>query len=355
MSPSVMLRRTFLAQVALAVKRDRLQQAVRTMDEVTHRGGVGAACLYVRQGTFITRHCCGQAKSLDTVFLLASITKPMTATGVMVLVDRRMISLSDPVRKHVPEFRGGDRELVTVRNLLTHTSGLPEMLPDNEELRRRHAPLKDFVAATCKVPLLFKPGTNCRYSNMGFLLAAEIAERLTKTPFRQFLRAEVFEPLGMSQTSLGLGGRKIAELARCQVSGNEDWNWNSRYWRDLGAPWGGAHSTASDVGRFLESFLEPDSRVLKPATAASMIVNQNQGLNVPWGIGWTVMSRELAQGCSLRAFGHTGSTGTIAWADPATGVSFVLLTTKPESESRATVIVPVSNAVSEALRQPDGV
>ena len=70
----------------------------------------------------------------------------MTATGLMVLVDRREISLSHPVRKYIPEFRGGDRDLVTVRHLLTHTSGLPDMLPENDALRRRHAPLEDFVA-----------------------------------------------------------------------------------------------------------------------------------------------------------------------------------------------------------------
>ncbi len=295
------------------------------------------------------QHWCGAATSADTVFLLASITKPMTATGVMRLVDRREISLSDPVRKYIPEFRGGDRDLVTVRHLLTHTSGLPDMLPENEALRRRHAPLSDFVAGVCRTPLLFKPGTEYRYQSMGILLAAEIARRVTRTPFREFLQVQVFRRLGLAHTSLGLGGRKISDTAQCQVTGNDDWNWNSPYWRDLGAPWGGAHSTASDVARFLQSFLKPDGRVLKPATAASMIVNQNAGLNEPFGLGFQVAPGAFGKACSPRTFGHSGSTGTIAWADPATGVSCALLTTKPAAESRTTVLEPVCDAVSQAV------
>jgi CubicO group peptidase (beta-lactamase class C family) len=223
------------------------------------------------------------------------------------------------------------------------------MLPENEALRARHASLKEFVAGACKVPLLFKPGAECRYQSMGILLAAEIVERVTKAPLRDFLRAEVFGPLGMTRTSLGLGGRRISDTALCQVTGHDDWNWNSPYWRDLGAPWGGAHSTASDVGRFLEYFLKPDARVLKPATAASMIVNQNpQGID-RWGIGWMVTPDKLGKACSPRAFGHWGASGTITWADPASGASFVLLTTKPATDSRGTVLAPVSDAVSEAV------
>ena len=116
----------------------------------------------------------------------------MTATAVMKLTERGDVSLSDPVQKFIPQFSGGDRGLVTVRHLLTHTSGLPDMLPENDDLRRRHAPLSAFVAGTCKTPLLYKPGTECRYQSMGILLAAEIVERITKTPLRNFLRDQVF-------------------------------------------------------------------------------------------------------------------------------------------------------------------
>jgi CubicO group peptidase (beta-lactamase class C family) len=347
-----MLRREFLAgSVGFALKRERLDEATTLLERATAKGKgeVAAASLHVRQGSFTYRRAFGLAKTPDTVFLLASITKPMTATGIMILAERGELSLADPVQKFIPEFSGGDRNLVTVRHLLTHTSGLPDMLPENVELRKRHAPLKDFVAATCKTPLLFKPGTQVRYQSMGILLAAEIAQRITRMPFRDYLRRELFEPLGMTRSSLGLGGRKISETALCQVSGNDDWNWNSPYWRDFGAPWGGAHSSAPDVAKFLELFLKPDGRILKPETAASMIVNQTQGLNEPRGLGWMVKPGSFGKACSARTYGHYGSTGTVAWADPETQLTCVLLTTRPAADSRASVLGPVSDLVSESV------
>src|SRR5260370_38975050 len=110
------------------------------------------------------------------------------------------------------------------------------MLPENEALRRAHAPLAEFVAGACKTPLLFKPGTQVKYQSMGLLLAGEIVERITGTRLRDFLGTHVFEPLGMTQTSRGLGGRPIAGTALCQVSGKDDWDGHSPYWRGLGAP-----------------------------------------------------------------------------------------------------------------------
>ena len=103
------------------------------------------------------------------------------------------------------------------------------MLPENEALRKRHAPLRDWVALTCKTPLLFAPGTQVRYQSMGILLASEIVERITRTPLREFLDKEIFKPLGMRTASLGMGGRPIPSTEQCVVTGNDDWNWNSPY------------------------------------------------------------------------------------------------------------------------------
>jgi beta-lactamase class C len=341
---------------AATLKRERLDDAAQLIKKSADSGEVSAASLYVAQRGFVFQRAFGRAPEPDSVFLLASITKPMTAIGAMILVDRGHLSLSDPVRKHIPEFRGGDRELVTLKHLLTHTSGLPDQLQENVELRKRHAPLADFVAATCRTPLLFKPGTQVKYQSMGLLLAAEIAERVTKQPFRDFLRDEFFKPAGMTKTSLGLGGRRIADTMLSQVASapglygggdsDKDWNWNSPYWRDLGAPWGGAHSTASDVARMLRMFLEPDGKVLRRETAASMITNQTPGLNEPWGIGWMLKPGTFGRHCSARTFGHYGATGTIAWADPQTQLMCVLLTTKPADESRSHLLGPVSDFVS---------
>ncbi|MEO7650824.1 MAG: serine hydrolase domain-containing protein, partial [Bryobacteraceae bacterium] len=291
----------------------------------------------------------GRVPNPETPFLLASITKPMTATAVMILSDRGKLSPSDPVRKHIPEFHGGDRDLITITHLLTHTSGLPDMLETNTELRQRHAPLKDFVKGACQTPLLFKPGSKTKYQSMGILLAGEVVERVTQTRLRDFLRKEVYRPLAMERTSLGLGGRAISATALAQTPDETDWNWNSPYWRDLGVPWGGAHATAADVAKLLQCFLQGGGPILKPATAQAMITDQNPGLD-PWGIGWMLKPGTFGKACSPRTFGHYGSTGTVAWADPQSKVTCVLLTTRPASDSRHGLLGPVSDLVAEGAK-----
>ncbi len=335
-----------MAVTGAVLQKQRLDQAAGLVDRAAASGDARAAVLDVRRGKQSFERAFGRARGPETVFIVASISKPMTATGVMLLVDRGKAALSDPVRKFIPEFSGGDRDMVTVQHLLTHTSGLPDMLPENIELRQRHAPLEDFVVGTCKTPLLFRPGTKVSYQSMGILLAAEIAQRITKIAFREFLRREVFLPLGMRETSLGLGGRHMDATAQCQVESNDDWNWNSRYWRDLGAPWGGVHSTAADISKFLNSFLRPNGLVLKRDTAAAMITTHTKGLNESWGLGWKLDPGSFGRACSPRTFGHYGATGTVGWADPETGTRCVLLTTWPAEQSREKLLVPVSEVVA---------
>jgi CubicO group peptidase (beta-lactamase class C family) len=193
---------------------------------------------------------------------------------------------------------------------------------------------------------------------MGFLLASEVAERITGRTFREFLREELFLPLGMQATELGLGRFKIAETAQNQVeaapevygggSDTESWNWNSPYWRNLGVPWGGAHSNCSDLEVFLRSFLAPDGTVLSKHAARQMVTNQNAELDVPWGIGFMVQAKKLGASCSPGTFGHSGSTGTLCWADPGSNASMVLLTTLPARVSSKSLLEPVSNLVGRA-------
>jgi CubicO group peptidase (beta-lactamase class C family) len=337
-----MTRRNLLfGGVALALHQNKIDDALRLVEAKASTGEVAAAAVEVQHGDTVIRKAFGKAKTPDAVFLLASITKPMTCTAAMILSDRKELSIEDPVQKYLPEFKGGGRDRMLVRHLLTHSSGLPDMLPENEDLRKRHAPLKDFVAGTFRTPLLFTPGTQVKYQSMGILLASEIIERITKRPLPDFLREQVYAPLGMRATSLGLGGRRIADTMLCQVPDNTDWNWNSPYWRNLGAPWGGAHSNVGDVTRLLQYFGKPDKRVVKPDTAKAMVTNQNAGLNQPYGIGWALPGPR---------FGHGGSTGTLCWFDPQKNLSFVLLTTKPAAESQKTVLTPASDLVIEATK-----
>ena len=337
--------------------RNNLKLAASLLQKSVDRGVLSAASLYAQVGDLVVRRGFGAADP-DSVFLVASITKPLTACGVMVLADRGLLKISDPVSRFIPEFSEGDRKLVTIRHLLTHTSGLPDQLPENVELRRRQAPLEEFVERAIRTPLLFRPGTEVRYQSMGFLLASEICQRILSFPFSEYLRNEVFEPLDMRQTALGLGDIELSETVQCQVDeapdyygGGDDkasWNWNSPYWRNLGVPWGGAHSTGPDLENFLHSFIEPRIGPLKTTTAESMITNQNQGMSTPWGLGFMVQTDAFGARCPSGAFGHTGSTGTLCWADRETNTSCILLTTLPAVVSRKTLLEPVSDLVGEA-------
>jgi CubicO group peptidase (beta-lactamase class C family) len=311
-------------------------------------GRLRAAALRVETKGKVFEKAFGKA-GIDSPFLIASITKPMTAAGVMILVERGLLGFEDPAAKHLPGFEGDGREKITLRHLLTHTSGLPDMLPENEELRKRHAPLSLFVEGTLKTPLKFAPGTRTSYQSMGILLAAEIAARKTGKAFPDYLHESVYRPLGMQGTTLGLGKYRLEDTVPNQVEHADppggtpqtaSWDWNSRYWRTLGAPWGGAHSTAADIAAFLKAFLHPAGRPFSAETARRMTVNQNAGLNQPYGIGWSL---------SPRPFGHGGSTGTMCWADASSDTTFVLLTSLPSKVSQKTILTPVSDAVRAAL------
>jgi CubicO group peptidase (beta-lactamase class C family) len=322
----------------LAKPADRA--AATVLQEAVDRGQVRAATLCVRRGDDEFSRAFGDARSVDDPFLLGSITKPICMTALMSLFDRGLFALEDPAVKHLPEFTGAGRERITVRHLLTHTCGLPDQLPENNALRAAHAGLDQFVAAAKKTPLLFEPGAQYSYSSMGILLAAEIAQRLSGRSIAELTSAAVFEPLQMRHSALGLGRYQLGELQPVQTefgaaeSGAGDpaakeWDWNSAYWRKLGAPWGGMNCSAPDVARWLAELLHPSGRGVLPETARMMRRNHNREGHVPRGLGLALGQPLGGEHVSNETFGHTGSTGTIAWADPASDTICVVLTTLP--------------------------
>lgn len=357
-------RRTFLTSLAgLAattghgLSASPMNDAVQIIQQQIKDGILESAVLHVRRKQDTFRQAFGKAANADAIFLLASITKTMTATAVMVLAERGELRITDPAMKFIPEFNEGARKEVTIEQLLAHTSGLPDQLEDNAALRARHAPLAEFVQGAIRTPLLFAPGTKYHYQSMGILLAAEIVERITQAPLPDFLAREVFTPLEMTHSALGLGRFKITDTIRCQTehaapeSGAGDpkaasWDWNSPYWRNLAAPWGGAHGSAGDVARFLDSFLHLSSKVLRPETVRLMLQNHSEGLGARRGIGFALGPEGFGKGCSDRSFGHSGSTGTLAWADPATDTTCVILTSLPSRISADTILHPVSDVAA---------
>lgn len=191
-----------------------------------------------------------------------------------------------------------------------------------------------------RTALDFAPGTKYQYSSMGILLAARIAEEIGGTDILTLVDRTVFQPLGMKHSAQGLGPFKLEDMVSCQMDGAapesgagdpkaREWDWNSPYWRKLGAPWGGTHASAPDVAAFLAEFLGAGGRAVKPETARLMVENQNPKGLIPRGLGFGVGKGAGSAGCSDRTFGHTGSTGTLCWADPASETICVVHTSLP--------------------------
>jgi CubicO group peptidase (beta-lactamase class C family) len=263
----------------------------------------------------------------------------------MLLVQDGILALDQQVAALVKGFGKKGKDRITVRHLFTHTSGLPDQLPNNAELRQRHAPIEEFVQEVFQVEPLFPAGTKISYQSMGILILAEIVQRLTGQRLRDFLRERLFAPLGMTSTTLGLPDSGMERTALVgspdepQYGTSEaDWGWNSPYWRDFGAPWGGLHSTASDLARFLAHMLGDLPGPLTPAAREAMVRDQTSPmpgispedkLTYRWGLGWALGLNQFGDLTSPDTFGHIGATGTVFWADPATHLACVLLTNQP--------------------------
>ncbi len=361
----------------------QLERAYALIAGWTESGFMPAAVLRVaRHGQTVAQRAFGRITvepggppaQQDSIFIIASISKPVTYTALLRLVDEGLVSLSDPVTRFIPEFGGHDtaapdRDAVQVRHLCTHTSGLPDMVPNNVLLRRQHAPFATFIDHICRVPLLFAPGTDISYQSAGTALAAEIVQRVRGKPLRETLAAEVFEPLGMEDTSLGWipeREARIVEAMRPSHLGGSDYDHNSLYWREFGAPWGGLFSTVGDIGRFLEMYHQggalDGARILSPALAAAMLSDQTDAMpGIPaatklregWGLGFRLYRRAnpvyFGDLLESGSFGHTGSTGTFAWCDPTKALTAVFFCNQLHERVQHNFQV-LSNTIAAAVR-----
>ena len=320
----------------------------------------------------------GESEALprDAIFLVASITKPVVATAALQLIERGQLTLADRVVDYIPEFGREGKYGVEVRHLLTHTSGLPDMLPDNLELRQGHASLQRFVERTCEESLAFPPGRGVQYQSMGFAVLGEIIARISGKSCSHFVRDELFKPLDMHDTELGAPDNWYADAAprisripaaivpESHRTGTE-WNWNSRYWRQLGAPWGGLLTPGADLARFAQFLLRQGTtssgdRLLSPSAIAAATRNQlfcmrdvpdEERRCRPWGLGWRLNwpahSANFGDLLGPATYGHWGATGTVLWIDPDAGTFALILTTLPQEPS-GKYLARLSNAIAAA-------
>jgi CubicO group peptidase (beta-lactamase class C family) len=239
------------------------------------------------------------------------------------------------------------------------------MLSNNAELRRQHAPLERFLqGAARETTLAFRPGSQHSYQSMGTAVVADIVQRLSGLSIAEFLRREIFQPLGLRSTALGARGLERERLVRVQVpeyQAGSDFGWNSTYWKDLGAPWGGMFSTPEDFAVLCQVMLSGGAwagvRLLSPATVRMMTTNRFDDLpdlpepvrrTQPWGLGWRLNHPGLGESwgdlLGRQVFGHTGATGTTVWMDPETN-GFCILLTSAIRERAPWRLVHLSNAV----------
>ena len=273
--------------------------------------------------------------TVDTVFDMASVSKVMaTATSIMVLVERGQVRLEDRVTKYLPDFGANGKEGVTVEQLLLHTAGF---IPDNSIKDYQDGIEKAFERIYALKPI-YPPGTQFRYSDVGYIVLGEIVRVVSGRPLDRFAREEIFEPLGMKDT---MYLPTEALKARCAPCEQREGRWMIGEVHDpraylMGGVAGhaGLFSTADDVARYCRMILnggELDGRrVLKRETVEMMIKSRclPDGTNCR-GYGWDVdTGYGAARGRIFKrgkTFGHTGFTGTSFWLDPENRSYVILL------------------------------
>lgn len=362
----------------------RLQRAFDLLRGWVEDGTLpGASALVARRGVVVGRCWFGDAVreperrpiGADTLFAVASVTKPVTATAVLQLAERGVLSVDQPVHELLPEFAGPGRENITLRHFLTHTSGLPEYCEDNEEIRRNHRGLDAFVRSYCRGRLLFPPGTQWSYSNFGFGLAGEIVARYGGRGYHAFVAEDILAPLGMRDSHLQPPESVWDRIAWVQLPDEpptDHQRYNSPYFRRLGIPWGGLYATPEDLAVFAQTFLQRGAhhgcRIVSPATAREMVRNQlresirdTSGVArwrpASWGLGWDVKGGKAPHNSgaltSPATFGHTGSSGAMLWADPTCDLVCVMIGTRLAESGWVDAPVPrralFSNAVMAAV------
>lgn len=291
----------------------------------------------------------GQAMPTDAIFWIASMSKPILATLLLMLQDDGLLNVDDPVEKYLPEFKGlksadGKQVKVTIRHLLTHTSGMGEITADQA---RSSKTLADVIPLYAAKPVAFTPGSKWVYCQSGINTGGRIAEVVTKQPLEKLLQDRLFGPLGMKDTTFYLTEKQLPRLAKSyrrtdkgelEATDIRFLNGKSPTSTDrFPAPNGGLFSTAPDYARFCQMVLKggefEGKRYLKPESFKLMTTIQTDGLKTGftpgngWGLGWCVVREPQGVTAMLSpgSFGHGGAYGTQAWIDPGTKRIYILM------------------------------
>jgi CubicO group peptidase (beta-lactamase class C family) len=328
---------------------------VVTKDKVVHLEAVGLADLAAKT-----------PMRPDSVFWIASMTKPVTAVAILMLQDEGKLNVADPIAKHIPAFAdlktpSGKPANLTIAQALTHTSGLGE--GDATALRQAHT-LAELVPLYLAAPMQYEPGAKWQYTQSGINVAARIVEVASGKPFDVFVQERILNPLGMKDTTFypegGTANRRVVGYKKNQTSGEPEVVSLSPSFGVRGHPPlgnGGLFSTGPDYARFCQMLLNggklSGKRYLSPEALKLLMTVQTgdlptgflqsaeygyRGTNYGWGIGTCVLRAPhpgVAAMLSPGTFGHGGAWGTQAWIDPVRGVAYVLMVQRPVGNADA--------------------
>ena len=335
-----------LLKTALSGQERRFADAFTILKNgVVEKAFPGAVTAVVYQEELVALH--GQGRftyenssprvTPDTIYDLASLTKVVSTTAsAMILFDRGLLNLDAPIVEFLPQFSGDDdrRSAVTIRMLLTHTSGLPAY----ERLFLRFVTRDKLLAGAMKLPLVNEPGSVTEYSDVGFILLGEILARLAGESLDSFSTREIFRPMGMTETTFRPAANLLARIPPTEndrdfrngvVQGgvNDENAWV------LGGVAGhaGLFAPAVDLARFAQCMLSGGCGLIRRETI-KLFTTQDQtfrGSN-RFGLGWDKPTppSQAGQYFSPQSFGHLGFTGTSLWIDPEKQLAIILLSNR---------------------------
>lgn len=296
----------------------------------------------------------------QTLFRIASMTKPMTGVAIQILIDEGKLKATDPVEKYLPEFkdqmmvekRGKDslslvkpKRPITIRDLLTHTSGLPGGYPAGlgNVYIKRHLTLAETTLVISQQPLMFEPGSRWSYCNAGIDTLGRIVEVVSGSPFEVFMNKRIFSPLGMKHTAFrpmpgtGDGFAKLYGQKEGKLFVAPDTLLGPPERSVHPIPAGGLYSTGADVAQFYRMMLNGGSldgkKVLSPAGVKEATALHTGDLKcgfteeMGFGHGFAVVRKPVGATAVLSegSFGHGGAFGTQSWADPKRDLFVVML------------------------------
>ncbi len=365
-----MIRAVFFVLVTLscaapaAAEESRLRASMQ--DFVTRKQAAGVVTLVGQRGRVVSLEAVGFADregkvpmKPDTIFRIASMTKPITAMGILMLAEEGKLAIDDPVERHLPEFRGQQlvqsragntvtltppARPITLRDLLTHTSGMASMPPPGlaELYARRNRTLAEAVIAYSQRPLEFEPGSKWSYCNAGIDTLGRVIEVVSGKSYERFLTERLFEPLGMKDTFFYPPADKAARIARLYKRDNDDLAPAESFLGEVTngkfpLPAGGLFSTAADLAKLYQMLLDRGSsggrKVLDPGSIGQMLKVQSDvlkpsftpGMGMGLGFQLVVAPTGVTGMLSPGTYGHGGAFGTQGWIDPVRQMYFILL------------------------------